>query len=196
MQFKCNNPKCNNKFEIKKKGNPRKWCSLRCRNLYLQDGYEEEYDCERCGKKYIRTVTPKLINSGFIKRHCSKNCVNYTYNKKHYKSKRKSKRKIICGNPKCDNKVLTSGVRKYCSSKCVATAQYWRERAYDPEYHKRIRVRVFSNKVKDLFFAFKGNKCEKCGTSERLEIHHTKYTTDYKDWKCYCIPCHRKHHNS
>lgn len=51
-------------------------------------------------------------------------------------------------------------------------------------------------------FSNANNKCQKCGSSERLETHHIRNFADYPELRetvsngaCLCRKCHKKFHS-
>ena len=57
------------------------------------------------------------------------------------------------------------------------------------------------NAFRKFIFAVRGNKCERCGVSEHLQIHHTEYIKGRNAWEytcnevvVLCGKCHQKEH--
>lgn len=170
----------------------RKYCSQKCGNLYLyrENDYLKVY--------YPRTYHKKICSNP----NCKKEFETFRNNRK-YCSKKcrchcKFPKKKVCQSPKCNNVFYSHlSKKKYCCARCCYTAQYYRERDDKGiEERKRNIIRNFSNKteIKDLFFAYKKNKCELCSSMKNLNIHHKKYTKNYKDWQLVCSSCHKNLH--
>lgn len=133
-----------------------------------------------------------------IKRYCSRRCNNHHYLSLHYNkyNPKKLKHEQRCGNPKCNKVILTIGsknCRKYCSEKCKSLAQYYREKD-KPERRFKRSIRGRSLQISEIFIKSKGEKCEMCGATENLHIHHKKYTMNFDDWQLLCKKCHKKIH--
>lgn len=58
------------------------------------------------------------------------------------------------------------------------------------ERDKKVRGWIRSHRKEILLQ--KGEKCEECGSIEKLEIHHKKYTNNLQDLQLLCMICHRK----
>ena len=108
---------------------------------------------------------------------------------------------------------------KFCCGKCASIFKYYQIRdkrlKYQREYDKKHRIEKRKNDKKRrdeknqnkkrwiqtqsrrknfpiLLEKFGG--CQFCGSKNKLEIHHKKYTTDIKDCLLLCQPCHKKLH--
>jgi len=108
---------------------------------------------------------------------------------------------------------------KYCSVNCRVLFLYYKHRdkkiAYQREYDKehkekkreydkkrrettnKNKLRIIQNYSKKNHFTrllniYKG--CQICGSKNRLEIHHKKYTKKISDCLLLCQPCHKKLH--
>ena len=58
------------------------------------------------------------------------------------------------------------------------------------EKHK-IRTETIRIAKRINWYEKQGNKCNKCPSTEYLEIHHLKYTLNPEDWELLCRNCHR-----
>ncbi len=79
--------------------------------------------------------------------------------------------------------------------------EVWREKNKEKE-----NIKCLTTHYRKEILEAKGNKCKKCGSEEKLEIHHKKYnikathnrkkTTKklIKTTDILCRNCHRKHH--
>ena len=57
-------------------------------------------------------------------------------------------------------KELTGRQRKYCSSEC------------DNEYFRNVFALLWWSNARKLALERAGNKCERCGSTQTLEVHH------------------------
>ena len=62
------------------------------------------------------------------------------------------------------------------------------------EYNKKQYVRHYSQKNHYPILKDKYNGCQLCGSKEKLEIHHIRYTKGIKDCLLLCQNCHKKIH--
>jgi len=67
------------------------------------------------------------------------------------------------------------------------------KRALDKE---KIKFRNHAVKVlKKVLFDERGEKCERCGSTNNLVVHHKKYTNNLNDLEILCTRCHALTHN-
>lgn len=71
---------------------------------------------------------------------------------------------------------------------------------YSP-YDKQLETKEW-RAFRRFIFEVRGHKCEKCGTTHNLQIHHPKYKTGHLAWEytcndviVVCRDCHKKIHN-
>ncbi len=79
---------------------------------------------------------------------------------------------------------------------------------YMKEYYKKnkdlVRVRRLTNYYKKPLMIYLGSKCQECGSTRKLEFHHTSYELDKENTldqlkkitTLLCKICHKKIHNS
>ena len=68
-------------------------------------------------------------------------------------------------------------------------------------YSAQLRNPLWKEK-RDSVLKERGNKCEKCNSTDNLQVHHIKYLKDKLAWEydnslleCLCGNCHMKEHN-
>lgn len=133
--------------------------------------------CKFCGKQFH----PKTKVSKFCSRSCKNKNYYHTIGKKRYKKKKN--KKIICGNPKCSNEILTKGIRKYCSLKCRYMADYYRNKETKLKIAKKRYLEKRDTKE------FKKNRKEylkKYYEKNKEQIYKSvmnNYEKDYPKWK-------------
>ena len=70
---------------------------------------------------------------------------------------------------------------------------------YTSKYRKYLTSDQWKMMRAGLFY-MRGEKCEKCGSEENLQIHHNTYANIFKeklsDLEILCRSCHRKEHES
>ncbi len=70
--------------------------------------------------------------------------------------------------------------------------------AYKEKYREYLLSPEWRNKRKEVLID-RNNKCERCGSNNRLEVHHKTYerifNEDLSDLELLCKPCHKKEHN-
>jgi len=66
---------------------------------------------------------------------------------------------------------------------------------YKDEYQDGITPDFWQRFISPMVIEIKGNKCEECGDSDNLDVHHKKYE-DIKlsDLKVLCRKCHKDLH--
>lgn len=69
---------------------------------------------------------------------------------------------------------------------------------YMVDYHRKNRAKYNLRQYANLHFRDQliksDGKCANCGTSERIELHHKKYTKNIEDIQLLCNSCHKKEH--
>lgn len=83
--------------------------------------------------------------------------------------------------------------RDYLDAHMQERRDYFMKQYYgDIEFREKERIRKNSyHKAKQLDLI---NKCEICGSTEALQIHHKDYTTNPEDWQILCMEHHLKLH--
>lgn len=92
----------------------------------------------------------------------------------------------ICG------KVITNKkLKKYCSYECSKKGIYNSQRKYNLKHPEKAMMGRYKLIIKNSL----GNKCQKCGSTERLEIHEKTYSnTTINDCVLLCKKCHMTYH--
>ena len=160
---------------------------------------EDVLNCNVCNKQH---------NGSFMKSYCSENCrlkakeyrKNWILNPFNLERDRERKRKDYYNRVKpLQKREKESGIvrclwcrrilerlyngTKYCSKDCNSSAL-----TFNKKERQKNRVRGWS------WYNVKKDKCEICGSTNNLEIHHTAYIKDYSVCQVLCIDCHRKLH--
>lgn len=92
------------------------------------------------------------------------------------------------------NGELPKGRRKYCSDECAN------------EYFERTIAPLWWNNAKSMALKKAGNKCENCGSTEKLEVHHIVSLEPWElrhnslknrqdNLKVLCRDCHERAHH-
>lgn len=63
---------------------------------------------------------------------------------------------------------------------------FFRTKQQYQSWSKRNRLRILKER---------GNKCEHCGSKDKLQIHHVNYTYHIADLLILCTKCHSKEHD-
>ena len=142
--------------------------------------------CERCDKEFYS-------RRDRLGKYCSKSCVS----KKPGKS---FKLKMICS--VCSNEFTVKRYRKYSALYCSVECR--RKRMPSKENHPRWKGginRTWESKVLIKKLIKMRNKCELCGSIEKLQGHHiVPYSVDESLRSCenniqiLCIKCHANKH--
>lgn len=74
----------------------------------------------------------------------------------------------------------------------------WLPKAEFSELHSAHLKSAKWKKIKAKLFRLRGRKCERCGSVERIEVHHKHYNNlgreRMRDLEILCRPCHAAHH--
>jgi len=88
------------------------------------------------------------------------------------------------------NNYIESKRKWYLKNKSKVNA-YMRAYKQTPKVKEKNRIRKYAC---EYLQAELGNKCQICGSLEKLEIHHKKYTNNKEDVILLCNKCHSKIH--
>lgn len=108
------------------------------------------------------------------------------------KAKRKARKELLAGNKGLENliKLESFVVKKKAKEK----------ESYIP-YDEQLKDKKWEA-FRKFIFAVRGKKCEKCGSTKILQVHHPKYVYGRKAWEytcnevmVLCKECHEKVHN-
>lgn len=155
--------------------------------------------CEYCGNKFLRykAWVKNRNNRGGV--YCSKPCQT-----KGRPKRSKVIRPHFC--KECDNLFYrrkgNGGTNEYCSIKCMAVN---RGRRFSKENHPNwkggVSERTHEDRIVVVRAIRKIGKCERCGSTERLQGHHKKsyakfpeLRTDPSNIEVVCENCHAKEH--
>lgn len=70
---------------------------------------------------------------------------------------------------------------------------YHRKKKNNPKYKEKNLLRAYAyHYLRNEVFKRANYKCEKCGSSEELQLHHKRYSYDIKDIEALCRKCHDK----
>ena len=69
---------------------------------------------------------------------------------------------------------------------------------YKKDYPDGVEWHFWKKFVSPMLIQLKGNKCEKCGSTKNLLVHHTDYTKEVNihTLKVWCRKCHQKEHRN
>lgn len=136
-----------------------------------------------------------VYNGIAVQREIKKNAKKYGYTKLDKKQKRKEKKKIR-KELSSGNKEISNEIKKESTNK--QTNKIKKEKLPYSEQLKDKRWEAFRKFV----FAVRGSKCEKCGSTHILQVHHPKYIRGRNAWEytcndviILCRSCHEKEHN-
>ena len=73
--------------------------------------------------------------------------------------------------------------------------QYYKDNKNVPDNYRKKRreynnIVAWTERQKEKIFEIKGDKCEKCGTTKELELHHLEYKKDIHVVMVLCKKCH------
>lgn len=61
--------------------------------------------------------------------------------------------------------------------------------------YKKENLYLWNNFVRPVIYKIKGKKCEICGSTKNVDLHHTSYeAVDIKTIRVLCRKCHQKVH--
>jgi len=80
--------------------------------------------------------------------------------------------------------------RRTRSQRFADSAKKWAKKNKE-----KVAVQNFTrDSVRRGIVEFKKERCERCNTDKKLEVHHKKYTKNPDDWICLCSNCHVELH--
>jgi len=171
---------CNEEFLTETKR--RKYCSSECYHSHQKPTVAIVIKCIQCSKEFY--VTPKRIELGRGK-YCSKECKAIATN--------------FLATCECCGKTYSLYKcrvgRKYCSSECGRKSMF---KSIGGVNHYAYRC-AHANSYRREAFAIHGDKCEKCGSDIKVQVHHKDHNRknnplDGSNWLVLCRKCHFSYH--
>lgn len=84
--------------------------------------------------------------------------------------------------------------REYDKKNKEIKNKYEREKRRGKRYNHKKLIQHYSQKHHFLLLKKRYGGCQICNSTDRLELHHTKYTKKIEDCMLLCQPCHKKLH--
>lgn len=109
--------------------------------------------------------------------------------------KNKEKHKISCLRRYYQNRdIRLEYQKKYDNINKAKKREYEKSRRKNKRYNLVKNIQHFSRIHYFSVLVNNFKKCQFCGSGEKLEIHHKKYTKNIKDCLLLCQSCHKKIH--
>lgn len=89
-----------------------------------------------------------------------------------------------------------SGKNEVLNKRCIRKPRR-KKKDFRREYDNYLRTPEWREKREELFL-LRGKKCEKCGSTKQIEVHHLHYKNIFnekmEDLQVLCKPCHIEEH--
>lgn len=164
--------------------------------------YWEAKNWETAKHREVKTLEAAIISyNGIVVNRASKKKAKELGITKLSKKKRKSGEKAIRKEFLAGNKGLDNFIKLEKFGINVSKPQKAKKELEFTPYDEQLKDKRWEA-FRKFVFAIRGRKCEHCGATKNLQVHHPKYVFGRKAWEytcneveVVCRECHKKIHN-